>query len=626
MSMLAAMGQVANFAIGIAANPFAFLGLVPVFAAALAFMRYLAVDPEAHPVNTRHVRSEYDFIVIGGGSAGAVVASRLSEIANWTVLLVEAGGDENEISDIPSLSGYTQMSSMDWMYQTSPPGESPYCLAMIGDRCNWPRVKYVLGGSSVLNAMIYVRGNKLDYDYWEQQGNPGWSYKNVLPYFLKSEDNRNPYLAKTPYHSTGGYLSVQESPWRTPLSIAFLQAGRELGYEVRDCNGEKQTGFMLSQGTIRRGSRCSTAKAFLRPVRNRQNLHIAMYAQATKVMIHSKTKRAYGIKMVRNNRPQMVRARREVILSAGAIGSPQILMLSGVGPKEHLESLKIPVLSDLKVGYNLQDHVGLGGFTFIVDDPITFTKKRYQTMQVAMEYIIREKGPMTSLGGVEGLAFVNTKYAPRSGQWPDIQFHFAPSSVNSDAEQVRKVTGLRDSIFNTVYKPLKDAETWTILPLLLRPRSTGRIKLKSRDPSVYPDINPNYFTHKEDIQTLTEGIRIALNVSASKAFQRFKSRPHKIPFPGCRQFAFDTDEYWECSIRHFTFTIYHPTSTCKMGPASDPDAVVDARLRVYGIGNLRVVDASIMPTIVSGNTNAPTIMIGEKASDMIKEDWGVSVR
>ncbi|XP_060532834.1 glucose dehydrogenase [FAD, quinone]-like isoform X2 [Cylas formicarius] len=608
MSLLMAAGSVANFAAGLSANPFTILGLVPVFAIGLLYMNYVSVDPEAHPINVMKIQPAYDFVVVGGGSAGAVVASRLSEVSNWTVLLLEAGGDENEISDIPSLSGYTQMSQFDWMYKTTPPSDSPYCLAMLGDQCNWPRGK-VLGGSSVLNAMIYVRGNRHDYDRWAEQGNEGWSYDEVLPYFLKSEDNRNPYLARTAYHSTGGYLTVQESPWRTPLSIAFLQAGRELGYK----------------GTIRRGSRCSTAKAFLRPVRTRRNLHIAMFSQVTKVIIDPKTKMAKGVNFVRDNRLHYVRAKREVILSAGAIGSPHILMLSGIGPKEHLEEHNIPVLSDIKVGHNLQDHIGLGGLTFIVDDPVTFTKTRYQTMAVAMEYILKEKGPMTSLGGVEGLAFVNTKYAPESGSWPDIQFHFAPSSINSDPDQVRKITGLRDSVYNTVYKPLKNAETWTILPLLLRPRSTGWIRLRSRDPNVYPDIIPNYFTHVKDIQVLTEGIRIALNVSATKAFQRFRSRPHMIPFPGCRQYAFDTDEYWECSMRHFTFTIYHPTSTCKMGPSTDPDSVVDPRLRVYGVGKLRVADASIMPHIVSGNTNAPTIMIGEKASDMIKEDWGVLI-
>ncbi|KAK9871985.1 hypothetical protein WA026_015230 [Henosepilachna vigintioctopunctata] len=611
--------------VSLSTNPLAIAGLVPMFAAGLAFMRYMHFDPENHPINTRHLLPEYDFVIIGGGSAGAVVASRLSEIANWTVLLLEAGGDENEISDIPALSGYTQMSEMDWMYKTSPPGESAYCLAMLGDRCNWPRGK-VLGGSSVLNAMIYIRGNKLDYDRWSEDGNVGWSYDEVLPYFLKSEDNRNPYLARTPYHRTGGYLTVQESPWRTPLSIAFLQAGRELGYEVRDLNGAKQTGFMLSQGTIRRGSRCSTAKAFLRPVRNRSNLHIAMNAQATKLLINPKTKKAYAVKYLRDNRIRTVRARREIILSAGAIGSPHLLMLSGIGPKEDLQKLGIPVFSDRKVGHNLQDHIGLGGLTFIIDDPITFTKTRYQTFAVIMEYLMKEQGPMTSLGGVEGLAFLNTKYAPKSGLWPDIQFHFAPSSINSDGLQVKKITGLRDSIYNTVYKPLRDAETWTILPLLLRPKSTGWVRLRSSDFRVHPDINPNYFTHKEDVLTLIEGIRLALNVSASQAFQRFRSRPHTMAFPGCAQYPFDSDEYWECSLRHFTFTIYHPTSTCKMGPMTDENAVVDPRLRVYGINGLRVIDASIMPKIVSGNTNAPTIMIGEKGSDMIKEDWGIKTK
>ncbi|XP_031330245.1 glucose dehydrogenase [FAD, quinone] [Photinus pyralis] len=618
-AIVGTIAHIAGLATSIGGNPLTLVGLLPVVAIGLTYMRYTSVDPESHPIDARYVRPEYDFVVIGAGSAGAVVASRLSEVANWTVLLLEMGGDENEISDIPALAGYAQMSEFDWMYQTSPPGDSKYCLAMIGDRCNWPRGK-VLGGSSTINAMVYVRGNRRDYDDWEAQGNPGWSYEDVLPYFLKSEDNRNPYLAKTKYHNTGGYLTVQEAPWRTPLAISFLQGGRELGYEVRDCNGEKQTGFMIAQGTIRRGSRCSTSKAFLRPARLRPNLHIAMNSRVTKILIDGLTKRAYAVRYVRNNQPRTVRARKEVILSAGALSTPQILMLSGVGPQEHLESFGIPVLSNLRVGDNLQDHVGLGGYTFIIDQPISFNKQRYQRLDVAMEYILNERGPLTSFG-IEGVAFVNTKYAPKSGDWPDIQFHFAGSSVNSDGSQVKKITGLRDSVYNTVYKPLINVDTWTILPLLLRPKSRGWVRLKSKDPTTHVDINPNYFTHREDIDTLIAGIRIGLNLSDTPAFQRFHSKCHRTPFPGCRQYPFDTDEYWECSIRHFTFTIYHPTSTAKMGPPSDPAAVVDHRLRVYGVKNLRVVDASIMPTIISGNTNAPTIMIGEKGADLIKEDW-----
>ncbi|XP_051160391.1 glucose dehydrogenase [FAD, quinone]-like [Leptopilina boulardi] len=598
--------------------------LVPLFAIGFSVFRYQNADPETHPSNAQELLSMYDFIIVGGGSAGAVVASRLSEITNWNILLLEAGKDENEISDVPALASYTQLSEFDWKYKTSPPTTSAYCLAMVGDRCNWPRGR-VLGGSSVLNAMIYVRGNRLDYDNWAKLGNTGWSYDEVLPYFIKSEDNRNPYLARTPYHGTGGYLTVQESPWRSPLSIAFLQAGAELGYENRDINGANQTGFMLSQATIRRGSRCSTAKAFLRPVRNRRNLHIAMNAQALKVVFNAE-KRATGVEFLRNGIQQTIKVRREVILSAGAINSPQLLMLSGVGHKEHLTQFGIPVIADLHVGDNLQDHVGLGGLTFLVNEPITVTKQRFQTFPVMMEYVLNERGPMTT-PGVEGLAFVNSRYADKSGEFPDIQFHFAPSSVNSDGgDQIRKILALRDSVYNTMYKPLVNAETWTILPLLLRPKSSGWIRLRSRNPLVYPDINPNYFTHKEDIDVLVEGIRIAMAVSNSSAFQRFGSRPLRTKMPGCQKYTFDTYEYWECAIRHFTFTIYHPTGTCKMGPKTDPTAVVDPRLRVYGVKGLRVVDGSIMPVIMSGNPNAPIIMIGEKASDMIKEDWRVKGR
>lgn len=415
-----------------------------------------------------------------------------------------------------------------------------------------------MGGSSVLNAMVYVRGNKKDYDYWEAQGNPGWSYENVLPYFTKSEDNRNPFLANTKYHNSGGYLTVQEAPWRTPLSLAFIKAGMELGYENRDINGESQTGFMLTQATIRRGSRCSTSKAFLRPIRLRKNLDIIMHSQVTKVLFN-KARRAHGVEFFRAGKYHHVYARKEVVLSSGAINSPQILMLSGVGPKDQMVTHNITQLVDLPVGHNLQDHVGLGGLTFLVDEPVTFTRARFTSVAVGMDYIMNERGPMT-MPGVEGVAFVNTKYADPSGDWPDIQYHFAPSSINSDGgEQIRKVTNLRDGVYNTVYKPLLNSETWTILPLLLRPKSSGWVRLRSKNPMAKPLIEPNYFAHREDIDVLIEGIKIACNISDQPAMQRFGSRPHRIPFPACRHLPFMSDEYWECSMRQFTFTIYHPT-------------------------------------------------------------------
>jgi choline dehydrogenase-like flavoprotein len=324
-----------------------------------------------------------------GGSAGAVVANRLTENPKVSVLLLEAGPDENEVTDVPSFSAYLQLSNFDYSYKTEP--QSRACLGMVNNRCNWPRGK-VLGGSSVLNYMIYVRGNKNDFDHWGNLGNTGWDYKSVLPYFLKSEDNRNPYLARSPYHATGGYLTVQEAPWHTPLVAAFVEAGTELGYENRDINGERQSGYMIAQGTIRRGSRCSTAKAFIRPIRLRPNFHLALNAFVTKIEIDPHTKRAWGVEFVRHNRKQVIRARREVILSAGAINSPQILMLSGIGPRDHLQAMNIPVIQDLPVGNNLMDHLGFGGLTFIVDKPVAILQNRLQAAAATTAYVLNESG------------------------------------------------------------------------------------------------------------------------------------------------------------------------------------------------------------------------------------------
>lgn len=295
--------------------------------AAIAYFQYeeiLDADAKIENLETNMFLREYDFIVVGGGSAGAVVASRLSEIEHWNVLLLEAGGDETEISDVPLMAGYLQLSKLDWKYKTEPSGRA--CLAMKGGRCNWPRGK-VLGGSSVLNYMLYLRGNRQDFDNWEALGNPGWSYNDVLPYFKKSEDNQNPYLAQTMYHGQGGPLTVGEAPYHTPLAAAFVEAGIEMGYENRDLNGEKTTGFMIAQGTIRKGSRCSSSKAFLRPAKNRPNLHIAMHAHVTKVLIDSQTKTAFGVEFLRDKRIHYVRATKEVIVSGGSINSPQILMV-----------------------------------------------------------------------------------------------------------------------------------------------------------------------------------------------------------------------------------------------------------------------------------------------------------
>nr|NVI72531.1 putative glucose dehydrogenase [Cucujiformia] len=315
-------------------------------------------------------------------------------------------------------------------------------------------------------------------------------------------------------------------------------------------------GFMIAQGTIRRGSRCSTAKAFLRPVRLRKNIHVALESHVTKLLINPTTMRVYGVEFVRYGRKQLVLARKEVILSAGAINSPQILMLSGIGPKHQLDKFNIPVLRNLSVGENLQDHVGMGGLTFLIDKPVSIVQDRFQAFPMTMQYVINEKGPMTTLGGVEGLAFVNTPLGNRS--WPDIQFHMAPASINSDAgAKVRKVLGLTDQLYETVYKPIANKDVWTLMPLLLRPRSRGWVRLQSKNPFDAPLINANYFDDPFDIRTLVEGAKIAIKISESNAFKQFGSRLHRIPFPNCRHLDFASDAYWECHIRTISMTIYH---------------------------------------------------------------------
>ncbi|XP_047033156.1 glucose dehydrogenase [FAD, quinone]-like [Helicoverpa zea] len=597
------------------------LSIIPVLLAAMAYFNYETLDPEQRPFNQKHLREKYDFIIVGGGSAGSVLANRLSEIEGWNVLLLEAGGHETDISDVPLLSLYLHKSKLDWKYRTQP--QDTACQAMIDKRCAWTKGK-VLGGSSVLNTMLYIRGNKRDFDHWVEQGNPGWGYEDVLPYFKKSQDQRNPYLAKdTRHHSTGGYLTVQDSPFNTPIGAALIQAGEEMGYDFVDVNGAQQTGYAWYQFTIRRGTRCSAAKAFLRPVRLRQNLHIALFTHVTKVLIDKDGKRAYGVEFIRDGEKQVVYATREVILSAGSIGSPQLLMLSGVGPANHLQEVGVDVIQDSPgVGRNLQDHIAVGGIVFRIDQPISLVMNRLVNINSALRYAITEDGPLTSSIGLEVVAFINTKYANASDDWPDIEFMMTSASTPSDGgTQVKRAHSLTDDFYNEVFSEINNKDVFGIFPMMLRPKSRGFIKLRSNNPLDYPIMVHNYLTHPDDVGVLREGVKAAIAVGETTAMKRFGARFHSKPLPNCKHLPPFTDEYWDCYIRQYTMTIYHISCTAKMGPSSDPMAVVDPQLRVYGIQGLRVIDASIMPTITNGNINAPVMMIAEKGADMIKEEW-----
>ncbi|XP_013143492.1 PREDICTED: glucose dehydrogenase [FAD, quinone]-like [Papilio polytes] len=619
MGVLTAAAAAAKSALTIAG--ISKLTFIPAMLAAMAYFNYDLLDPENRPFNQQYLREEYDFVIVGGGSAGAVLANRLSEVESWNVLLLEAGGHETDISDVPLLSLYLHKSKLDWKYRTQP--QDSACQAMKDKRCSWTKGK-VLGGSSVLNTMLYIRGNKRDFDQWEAFGNPGWGYEDVLPYFKKSEDQRNPYLAKDKrHHSEGGYLTVQDAPYNTPIGAAFLQAGEEMGYDIVDVNGAQQTGYAWYQFTMRRGTRCSTAKAFLRPVRLRQNLHVSLFSHVTKVLIDKDQKRAYGVQFIKDQQKQIVYAKREVILAAGAIASPQLLMLSGIGPAQHLQEVGIDVIQDSPgVGRNLQDHIAVGGLVFEIDYPISLIMSRLVNINSALRYAISEDGPLTSNIGLEVVAFINTKYANSSDDWPDMEFMMTSASIPSDGgTQVKRAHSITDEFYDEVFGHLTNKDVFGIFPMMLRPKSTGFIKLRSKNPLEYPLMYHNYLTHPDDVGVLREGVKAAVAVGETKAMKRLGARFNDKPVPNCKHLPLYTDEYWDCMIRQYTMTIYHLSCTAKMGPSTDPMAVVDPTLQVYGVKGLRVIDASIMPAITNGNINAPVIMIAEKGSDLIKETW-----
>ena len=549
------------------------------------------------------LNSTYDYIIIGAGSAGSVVAARLSEDEDKSVLVIEAGPEEFLVG-VPLVTALKQNTSIDWVYYTDPQTHSSFASLIGENRHYWPRGR-VLGGTDNFNNMQYVRGNKADYDEWARNGCTGWSYKEILPYFLKAEDILIDNLSKSRYHHKGGPIGVSDASVSTAPDV-FVKAGKELGYEEVDYNGKKQEGFSRSQSSIRGGVRSSTVREYLRPAMRRNNLHVAVNTQATKITFNDK-KQVTGVEYLRNGHKGFVKVNKEIVLSGGAINSPQLLMLSGIGPKNHLNDLKIPVVSDLPVGENLQDHL-MAFMPSTINSTDCIRLHPLSMILQVFNYIFFGTGSLSS-PGIEGTAFMSSN--ENKTPYPDLQIHlFAAMGPGKEVK-------LNQDIIKGIL-PDNFSSGIVFLPILLHPKSRGSVTLKSNNPTDHPAIDPRYLTEQEDINTLIHGVRIVEKLVETKAYSSIAVSLNSTKLEACSEHEFRSDAYWECYIRYLAITVYHPTSTCKMGDVKDKSTVVDPELKVKGVHGLRIVDASVMPNIVSGNTNAPTIMIAEKASDMIR--------
>jgi choline dehydrogenase len=523
-----------------------------------------------------------DYVVVGAGSAGCAVAARLSEDPSVRVVLLEAGArDWNPWLHVPI--GYAKTMyhpTLSWNLATEPEPE------LEGRRVPWPRGR-VLGGSSAINGLLYVRGQHEDYDHWRQLGCTGWSFDDVLPYFRRAENQER---GESRLHGTGGPLAVSDLRDRNPLAHSFVEAAVELGFPRNgDFNGEAQEGAGFYQTTSRKGWRVSAATAYLKPARGRPNLAVVADAHSTGLVMEGR--RAAGVRFRHHGAMLTVLAEREVILCGGAIASPQLLLLSGIGPAGHLQEMGIEVVHDLPaVGTNLQDHFQ-ARLAYRVNKPVsmnTRTRSLWGQFLMGAEFAIRRTGPLTVSAGTAGLF---ARVLPGSAT-PDVQYHFLPFSAEKSMQQLHPFPGM------------------TISACQLRPESRGTITLASPDPEAKARIQANYLATETDRRCMVEGIKLGRRLAQTRALGQWVEEEI---VPGAEVAS---DEEILTFIRRTGITIYHPSGTCRMG--GDAASVVDPELRVRGIEGLRVADASIMPTVVSGNTNAPAIMIGEKCADLVK--------
>lgn len=566
--------------------------------------------PVAHPL-------DFDYVVVGGGLAGCVVASRLTEDPDTTVLLLEAGGEGNVLTRLPIGTFYLWDSAFDWQYRSV---EQQFSAQYLNDRVIKLPAGKILGGGSMLNTLLWVRGTKYDYERWSEMGIKGWSYEENLPYYIKTESVNIRSLQGSPRRGYSGPVIINYNAYQSEVAQAIIDAGGDLrGYKTDvDYNDGHRLGFSRAQSDILYGMRYDSARAYIDPIREtRSNLFVLTNAMATKVLFENK--RAIGVSFVKSGKEETAFARKEVIVAAGGIGSPKLLLLSGVGPADHLKDMGIEQIHELPVGKNLHDHVG--------SLATTWTLRGNQLFDYARAFVPNNVSSASPYAGfsnmIDWTAFVNTRNGPDDpNDYPDIQFMGVEIGTQTDMGgwgwrdfNIRK--DVWEETFGRFY--FKSSPTVLILTILLDYKTTGEVRLRSKDPNDNPVIDMQYLSDPEERATLMRGVLFARDLFASQEMAKFSPRFLNVPLRNCSHpNDANDDNYLECLVMGFPTTIFHYSSTMRMGTEGDPQAVVDPELRIQGMFGVRVVDTSVLPRLGSGNPQATNYMVAEKAADIIR--------